>query len=759
MSLLPLQKESYRALWFVIVSVLLILHDQVFFPAAVDAKSNVYIVYMGERQHGNLDLITDGHHGKLSEVLGSDEASVESMVYSYKHGFSGFAAELTEAQAQMFAELPDVVQVIPNRLHKLQTTRSWDYLGLPLDSPTSLLHETKMGDGTIIGLLDTGIWPESEVFSEKGLGPIPSRWNGVCESGELFHEAKTCNRKLIGARYLIKGLEAEIGQPFNTTENPDYLSPRDWLGHGTHTSTIAGGSSVHNVSYNGLGLGTVRGGAPRARLAMYKVCWNLYGGVCADADIFKGIDEAIHDGVDVLSLSISSDIPLFSHVDLHDGISIASFHAVVRGIPVVSAAGNSGPSAETVSNTAPWIITVAASTMDRLFATHITLGNNQTITGEAVYLGKDTGFTNLAYPQVSDLLAPRYCESLLPNDTFAAGNVVLCFTSDSSHIAAESVKKAGGLGVIVASNVKNDLSSCGQNFPCIQVSNEIGAQILDYIRSTRLPQVRLSPSRTHLGNPVPTKVASFSSRGPSSIAPAILKPDIAGPGFQILGAEPSFVPTSTKYYLMSGTSMATPHVSGAVALLRALNREWSPAAIKSAIVTTAWTTDPSGEPVFAEGQPMKLADPFDFGGGILNPNGAGNPVWCMIWAKTITFCTSVTGRPTSFPCNRPSILDVNLPSITIPNLQYSVSLTRSVTNVGAVDSEYNAVIDPPPGVTIKLEPDRLVFNSKIRTITFRVMVSSARRVSTGFSFGSLAWSDGEHAVRIPISVRSDFTIP
>lgn len=139
----------------------------------------------------------------------------------------------------MLVELPDVVQVIPNRLHKLQTTRSWDYLGLPLDSPTSLLHETKMGDGTIIGLLDTGIWPESEVFSEKGLGPIPSRWNGVCESGELFHGAKACNRKLIGARYLIKGLEAEIGQPFNTTENPNYLSPRDWLGHGTHTSTIA----------------------------------------------------------------------------------------------------------------------------------------------------------------------------------------------------------------------------------------------------------------------------------------------------------------------------------------------------------------------------------------------------------------------------------------------------------------------------------------------------------------------------------------
>lgn len=138
-------------------------------------------------------------------------------------------------------------------------------------------------------------------------------------------------------------------------------------------------------------------------------------------------------------------------------------------------------------------------------------------------------------------------------------------------------------------------------------------------------------------------------------------------------------------------------------------------------VIAAWTTDPSGEPVFAEGQPMKLADPFDFGGGILNPNGAGNPglvydmgkddyiLYLCAMGYNNSAIAKVTGRPTSCPCNRPSILDVNLPSITIPNLQYSVSLTRSVTNVGAVDSEYKAVINPPPGNAIKVEPDRLVF--------------------------------------------------
>lgn len=201
---------------------------------------------------------------------------------------------------------------------------------------------------------------------------------GGCESGELFKARKTCNRKLIGARYFIKGLQAEYGQPYNTTKYQDRLSPRDSIGHGTHTSATACGYFVANASYKGLGTGTVRGGAPLARLAMYKVCWQLYGGVCAAADILKAFDKAIHDGVDVLSLSIAPDIPLFNDLDIRSGISIGAFHAVAKGITVICSAGNAGPSAQTIQNTAPWVITVAASTVDRSFPTSVTLGNNWT---------------------------------------------------------------------------------------------------------------------------------------------------------------------------------------------------------------------------------------------------------------------------------------------------------------------------------------------------------------------------------------------
>ena len=165
----------------------------------------------------------------------------------------------------------------------------------------------------------------------------------------------------------------------NTTEYLEYLSPRDAVGHGTHTSSIAGGSPVFNSSYYGLGFGTVRGGAPGARLAMYKVCWNLDGGYCSDADILKAFDKAISDGVDVLSVSLGLDgTARFTEIIKPDGILIGSFHAVAQGISVVCAAGNGGPSAQTVENTAPWILTVAASSIDRSFPTPITLGNNRT---------------------------------------------------------------------------------------------------------------------------------------------------------------------------------------------------------------------------------------------------------------------------------------------------------------------------------------------------------------------------------------------
>ncbi|KAF9673087.1 hypothetical protein SADUNF_Sadunf11G0112300 [Salix dunnii] len=756
---------------------LLFLWGQGMLMTKVEATGSVHIVYLGGKQHEDPILTTNSHHDMLASVVGSEEMAAELMVYSYKHGFSGFAAKLTESQAQKLSELPGVIRVIPNSLHRLQTTRSWDFLGLPSHSPVNILHNSSMGDGVIIGVLDTGIWPESKAFSDEGLGPIPSHWKGVCESGKGFEAKSHCNRKIIGARWFVDGFLAEYGQPLNTSENSEFLSPRDANGHGTHTASTAAGNFVENVSYRGLGLGTIRGGAPRAQLAIYKVCWNVLGGQCSSADILKAFDEAIHDGVDVLSLSIGSSIPLFSDIDERDGIATGSFHAVAKGITVVCGAANAGPSAQTVQNTAPWILTVAASSMDRAFPTPITLGNNKTFRGKGLYSGNDTGFRSLFYPEAEGLYpnSSGVCQFLVVDASTVAGKVVLCFASmtlGAVQIASEVVKEAGGAGLIVAKNPSESLYPCTDGFPCIEIDYEIGTQILFYIRSTRSPVVKLSPSKTIVGNPVLAKVAHFSSRGPNSIAPAILKPDVAAPGVNILAAtSPLGRFQEGGYAMLSGTSMATPHVSGIVALLKAVHPDWSPAAIKSSIVTTAWRNNPSGFPLFAEGSPPKLADTFDYGGGIVNPNGAAYPglVYDMGTEDYINYLCAMnynntaisrlTGNLTACPIEEPSILNINLPSITIPNLRDTITLTRTVTNVGATNSIYRVMIEPPFGTSVSVKPNVLVFNQGTKKITFTVTVTTAHQVNTGYSFGSLTWTDGVHIVRSPLSVRAEFLQP
>lgn len=742
----------------------------------VEATTNVHIVYMGERPHDDPTLIMDSHHRVLADVVGSRELASKLMVYSYKHGFSGFAAKLTDSQAQRMAEIPSVTQVIPNSFYTLQTTRSWDYLGLSYNAPANLLNDSKMGDGVIIGILDTGIWPESQSFSDEGLGPIPSRWKGSCESGELFDASEDCNKKLIGARWFVDGLLAEYGQPLNTSENREYFSPRDANGHGTHTASTACGSFVRNISYKGLAVGTLRGGAPRARLAVYKVCWNVLGGQCSSADILKAFDEAINDGVDLLSLSLGTSIPLFSNVDERSGIDIGSFHAVRKGVTVVCGAGNEGPAAQTVVNTASWIITVGANTIDRKFTVPIILGNNKTIQGEAIFTGKEIEFTGLVYPEAPGQLDPNsagVCEALSLNGTSVDGNVVLCFTylkRVSIMTAVSTVRGAGGVGVIVAKNAGDALSPCSDNFPCIEVDYEIGTQILNYIRSTRSPMVKLELSRTLVGKHISANIAYFSSRGPNSIAPAILKPDVAAPGVNILAAtSPLNRVADNGFAMFSGTSMATPHVSGIVALLIALHPDWSPAAIRSSLVTTAWRNDTSGLPLFAEGSPRKLADPFDYGGGIINPNGAADPglIYDMGMTEYVLYLCALsynsssisilTGQPTECPIEQLSILDVNLPSITIPSLSSSTKLTRTVTNVGAPNAVYKAVIDPPLGTEVSVRPAILVFNSTTKSMSFTVTVSPTHQINTGYYFGSLSWMDGVHVVRSPMSVRTQVT--
>lgn len=201
--------------------------------------------------------------------------------------------------------------------------------------------------------------------------PIPRTWKGKCVCGQNFNPKTACNLKLIGARYYLKGYEQEHG-PLNTNETSEYRSPRDANGHGTHTASIAVGSTVKAAGFFGFGLGTARGGAPRARLAVYKVCWE--NGKCSEADILAAFDEAVNDGVNVISASFGSPPPQLPFYN--SSTDIGSFHAMQKGISVVFSAGNNGPDPSLVQNVAPWSTCVGASSVDRNFPTRVLLDNS-----------------------------------------------------------------------------------------------------------------------------------------------------------------------------------------------------------------------------------------------------------------------------------------------------------------------------------------------------------------------------------------------
>ncbi|CAO2197297.1 unnamed protein product [Urochloa humidicola] len=702
------------------------------------SRKKLYIAYLGERKHGHPDDVVASHHDTLSSVLESKQDILDSIIYSYKHGFSGFAAMLTKEQAQQLADLPEVISVQPSRRYQTTTTRSWDFLGQNLNDkvPSELLHRSRYGEDTIIGIIDTGIWPESRSFSDDGYGPVPARWKGVCQVG-VGWDRSNCSRKIIGARFYHAGVaEEEL--------KSDYLSARDANGHGTHTASTAAGSVVEAASFHGLATGTARGGAPRARIAVYKSVWGSGrgGGAGNTATVLAAIDDAIHDGVDVLSLSL-----------VVDENSFGALHAVQKGITVVYAAGNAGPMPQVVRNTAPWVITVAASKIDRSFPTVIKLGNKQQIVGQSLYYeGKNSTGSTFRLLAYGDL-----CTADALNGTDVRGQIVLCVALQLPPLvlfplALKNVLDAGASGLIFAQysmDILNAEADC-ESIPCVLVDFDMANRIGNYMGDESSPVAKIEPARSVTGEEaVAPIVAAFSSRGPSIDYPEVIKPDIAAPGASILAAK------GDSYALLSGTSMATPHVAGVIALLKSLHPNWSPAALKSAIMTTASITDARSMPILAQGLPRKIADPFDYGGGNINPNKAAEPgliydIDPIDYDKFFgcTFKKFVQCNATMLPGYH-----LNLPSIAIPALRRPITVSRTVTNVGEVDAVYHAATESPAGTKMDVEPSVLVFNATNKVITFQVKLTPLWRLQGDYTFGSLTWHSDQKTVRIPIAVR------
>ncbi|CAL2259969.1 unnamed protein product [Prunus armeniaca] len=731
-------------------------------------ERKVHIVYMGERPKGDFSVAST-HHSMLETVLGSTSSAKDSLIYSYGKSFNGFAARLSDEEVAKLsaknkktwvAEMEGVVSVLPNHKLKLHTTRSWDFMGFSKGTLPAPI-EGKV----IIGVLDTGIWPESDSFNDDDFGPPPSKWKGKC-TGANF----TCNNKLIGARY------------YNSEDNydtTDIKSPRDSEGHGSHTASTAAGREVP-ASYFGLAAGTARGGVPNARIAVYKVCW---ASGCASADILAAFDDAIADGVDIISTSLGAPFPLEY---LEDPIAIGSFHAMKYGILTSSSAGNSGPFPATVSNYAPWILTVAASTIDRRFVAKAVLGNGEIYSISSCIIPShlipyndlmqglsvnNFDLNGKSYPLIwggdaanfsagANSVISSQCFHGAMNSYKVKGKIVFCERiGDGAGILS-----ADGVGAIMADSLFTDFAF---SFPlsATVITTEDGQRVLDYIRSTENPVATILVGETDKDVMAPY-IISFSSRGPNPITPDILKPDLTAPGVDILAAWSPVAPPSidfedtrsVEYNIISGTSMSCPHASGAAAYVKAAHPKWSAAAIKSALMTTAHVLDPkkNDELEFAYGSghinPLKAVKP----GLVFDASEADYVHFLCKQGYNTTTLKLITGDNSS-SCGRTKpgrAWDLNYPSFSLAvedGQKIDAVFTRTVTNVGSPNSTYyiNAYT---PYSRVSVTPSTLSFSAVGEKKSFTVKVSGPPISQQPIVSGAVLLTDGAHVVRSPFVI-------
>ncbi|XP_030942108.1 subtilisin-like protease SBT1.8 [Quercus lobata] len=723
--------------------------------------------YIIQMKHQDKPFHYATHHDWYSAHFQSLSGSDSSLLYTYIDAFNGFAAKLDSDQAESLRRSDVVLGVYKDILYPLHTTRTPQFLGLNTESSQYTHFLEQASHDVIIGFLDTGIWPESKSFDDSGLPEIPSRWRGECKPGPDF-SSTVCNKKLIGARSFSKGYQMVYTGGRLLKEA---VSPRDQDGHGTHTASTAAGSPVTNASLFGYAIGTARGMATHARVAMYKVCWN---NMCCGSDILAGLDWAINDGVDILSLSIGGGpAPYFQ-----DPIAIGAFTAVERGIFVSCSAGNSGPIPATVINAAPWIMTVGAGTLDRDFPAFVSLGNKRRFAGASLYSGQGMGNkpVGLVYEngrnKWSSLCLP---DSLEPD--LVRGKVVVC---DRGVISCEEkgevVRDAGGVGMILTNMAANgeELVANSHLLPTVAVGCTAGDLIKKYLRSDPSLTALLTFGGTVLNVRPSPKVAAFSSRGPNMVTPYILKPDVIGPGVNILAAwsevvGPTGLDTDTKktpFNIVSGTSMSCPHISGLAALLKVAHPQWSPSAIKSALMTTAYTQDNTKSPL-RDAASGALSNPWAHGAGHVDPHKALSPglIYDISTEDYIPFLCSLdyTVDQVQTIVKRSNVTcfrkfsnpgELNYPSFSVLFENNGiVRYTRVLTNVGAAGSVYHVTIDVPTSVAVTVKPTRLVFgkvgDKQSYTVTFVAKGDESKAAKS--EFGSIVWSNARHQVKSPVA--------
>ncbi|XP_043699218.1 subtilisin-like protease SBT2.2 [Telopea speciosissima] len=726
-------------------------------------------------------------------------------LYSYHYLINGFAVLVTPQQAEKLSRRREVANVLLDFSVRTATTHTPEFLGLPKGAWVQDGGPEFAGEGIVIGFVDTGIDPTHPSFSDdnsENAYPVPPHFSGICEVTRDFPSG-SCNRKLIGARHFAAS--AITRGIFNATQ--DYASPFDGDGHGTHTASIAAGNHGIPVIVAGHHFGNASGMAPRAHIAVYKALYRSFGGFAAD--VVAAIDQAAQDGVDIISLSITPNRRPPGIATFFNPIDMALLSAVKAGMFVVQAAGNTGPSPKSMSSFSPWIFAVGAASHDRFYNNSLVLGNNITISGAGFAPGTEEGkmYTLVSAlhvlsngtTDVDNMYVGECQDPSILNQDLIQGNLLICSYSIRFVLGLSSIKQAlqtaknlSAAGVVFYMDpyvIGFQLNPTPMAIPGMIIPSSEDSKILLQYYNSSLERdgslkniVKFGAVASILGglkakyNNSAPKVMYYSARGPdpedSFLDDAdILKPNLVAPGNYIWAAW-SYLGTDSvefqgeNFAMMSGTSMAAPHVAGVAALIKQKFSSFSPSAIGSALSTTASLYDRTAGPIMAQRAytnpdlNQSPATPFDMGSGFVNANASLDPglIFDASFDDFLSFLCGINGSApvvlnyTGQSCGISNMngTDLNLPSITIAKLNQSRTVQRIVTNV-AGNETYSVGLFAPYGVSVSVIPTHFFIASGQRQV-LTVLFNATMNSSTA-SFGRIGlFGNQGHIANIPLSV-------
>jgi len=694
---------------------------------------------------------------------------------TYQVVLNGFSADLSGEQVDALRASKDVFGVYPDEIRHPDAQTSTDYLGLGDDRKGrgGVWQQTggveKAGEGVVVGVIDTGIAPEHPSFEgkkikkqkkqqsrHKGSQPYTDgtyvyfdKSDGGQFRGEMVEaqdwDTSDYSSKLIGGQYFFAGAEA-AGFDFQY----DYLSPRDGDGHGSHTASTAAGNFKVKASVEGVDFGTVSGVAPASKIAAYKACYVgpdttvTTDDICALSDLVAAIDQAVADGVDVINYSIGGGAAstVMAPEDL------AFFNAAAAGVFVATSAGNDGPDPVTADHASPWYTTVAASTIPTWEGTVQFDGFEQAGASVSVPFGQEVTGPSIAAVDAAAAGAAdaQLCLPGTLDPAKVAGHIVVCDRGGNARAEkSQVVEDAGGIGMVLV-NVPGGADSLDNDFhavPTVHLNAVHRAAVLAYVQGgVDRPITLVGENTTGVTTPTP-QIAGFSSRGPMlADGSDVLKPDVAAPGVAILAATNNAPGEKPTFGILSGTSMASPHVAGLGALYLGEHPRATPAEIRSAMMTTAYDT------VLPDGS--KNTNPFEQGAGQVDAERYLNPG--LLYLNGVKdWAAFLDGKGLSdFPGIEPiDGSDLNQASISIGSLASAQTVTRTVTSTEKGTFTAKASV---PGVNVKVTPAQLKFDRPGQSKTFTVTFDNTSAPVEQWATGSLTWTSAKNTVRSPIAV-------